>query len=531
VTLVGSERTWVDSVREQLAHQLVGRRWLSESAQNVASFELEDFAWLAGTTARWLLLLLRFPGSGKRYFVPLRIDASFEVRESSYDPEFLAALLRAMVDQAALPTDRGRSIECCSGAILGAVGIARPFVPLLEGQSSHCVSELVGGGLVCKVYKHLGRNGGHELAALQRLASTGMVPEVLGWVRYRAVDGHESLGLVTTMLDGEPLHAVLSRQVRLLSEAVVNRPSDVAALIRDHVVALTPVCTLIGTELRRLHRGLNGELPYDPPGSHESPNSQGGGFRRLPGFDSARFIDAMLAQAHRLQTLVTDDHALAPAVGAQVLQILRHLLHDGLAADARPGLPELVATVPHGDLHLSHILVRSTPETARVGFLDISPRAVDPDAPAFATQSIHQDLLSLRRALEYFCFDELMDAIKDAIDITALEASRGVVQQPSRISNLDPGAALLQVLEQWSDQVFDVIERAYCTAARGGTSMATNTAWTALFYLARLLEEFEYNYLHGREFFKYCDCYYLVRFATVSAGAGRDGSRGDLKGA
>jgi hypothetical protein len=143
----------------------------------------------------------------------------------------------------------------------------------------------------------------------------------------------------------------------------------------------------------------------------------------------------------------------------------------------------------------------------------VSPRGLDERSPAFLTQTVQQDVLSLCRAIQYFSFDELMDGIKDVLGISQLEATRLVLEQPERLPS--SCAALLLLLADWSQGLFGSIERAYLKALHQEDFLEVSPACAQLFYVCRLLQELEYNYSHGREFFKYCDFYYLLQLRPL----------------
>jgi len=127
-------RAWLEAGRHRLTEELQGRRWLNDPDARTGEFELEDLACLPGPPDLFVLAFLRFPASGKRYFVPLRMDITDSVAEAlgeaSYDPEFLAVLLRCMRDQRTLVTEQRRSIECrASKALESVTSAADPQTP------------------------------------------------------------------------------------------------------------------------------------------------------------------------------------------------------------------------------------------------------------------------------------------------------------------------------------------------------------------------------------------------------------------
>jgi hypothetical protein len=501
-------RHQLQASRARLARELEGHRWLSEPAASVEDFELEDFTCLPGEPGPLVLTVLRFQASGRRYFVPLRATSTgggnWELREASYDPGLLTSLVQCMRDQVTLVTERQRSIQFLARH-LSLAGVHPPAgmqatwaVPFQEGMSSNCLSELRHGNgrSVFKLYKYLSPHSGNELRAQELLAGTGLTPELLGSLTYHEGDSLHALGSITSMAEGEPIHLLFSRHIRALCGRVIRAPDEVLELTRSALAELAPLCLAAGEHLLRFHQRLN-------QGSTCSS-------RPPPAFQLSHYLEAHHGRWERLHAAVEQDASVPPALRARVLHQLRRMARSILAPERLRHLPPLGASIPHGDLHLSHILV--APEAGgppRLHLLDVSPRSLDETASAFSTQTLLQDLLSLWRAIQYFAFDELLDGIKDVLGITQLEATRRVLEQPERLPTAC--TALLRLLSHWSRELFGAIHHAYLDASRREALLEPPAAWSQLFYACRLLHELEYNYDCNRDFFKYCDFYYLLQ--------------------
>jgi len=492
----------LEAHRAQLAQEISGRRWLSEPDPKADDFEIEDCACLPGPV---VLAVLRFRTSGKRYFTPLLpappgTGAAFQ--EGSYHPEAIYALVQAMREQVTLATERQGSILFRAQPLLAAVASlhsaqALDVTAFQEGMSSNCLSQLrhPGGLSVFKVYKRLIPDTINELRALERLAGTRLAPELQGSIVYRRVDKLHVMGTLTSLVDAEPIYLLLSRHLKALCAQVVLAPERGIEQTRMALTELGPLCRDVGTYLLRFHRHLNPEA--------SEPHAQHRHFQLGP------YLDTHRARGNRLRAAVEGDDVVPPALRARLLKRLGRLSREVLSPECLAQLPPMSATIAHGDLHLSHLLVSSRPEEARVCILDVSPRCLDEEAPAFLTQTVLQDVVSIHRAIQYFAFDEIMDAIKDVLGVSQFDATQRVLEQPEQLPFTC--RALLQVLSEWTQGLFSAMESAYLSALGPGDPLDLPPAYTRLFYTCRLLQEMEYNYDYRRSFFKYCDFYYLLQ--------------------
>lgn len=493
-------RTQLEANRSRLIQSFQGQRWLSEPSGRDAGLDIEDFVQLPGEASPFVLTLLRFHGSGNRYFVPLRVTSTAgqeaQLSDASYDAGFITAMLQCMREQRTLTTEKQRALHC-------RTQMPSPGAPALEvtpfkvDMSSNCLSELRHGEdrWVCKLYKRLSTDGGNELRALQLLAGSGLAPELLGSITYEDGTGLQALGAMTALVEGEPIYLPLSRHIKALIAQVVAAPGEVSAFTRSGLAELEPLCRKLGEQLLLFHQRLNQGL--------------GASTDEAALFQLAPYLDTHRARWERLHAAVAKDASLPAPLRAEALRQLQRVSHDILAPEKLRHLPPLPATIAHGDLHLSHILVAASEGGApRLSILDVSPRSLDAQAPAFLTQTVLQDLLSLLRAIQYFAFDEILDGIKDVLGNTQLESTRLVLENPG---SLPPSCqAQLTVLSDWSKGLFGCIERAYLRAFERGTALDIHPSYARLFYVCRLLQELEYNYSYNRDFFKYCDFYYLL---------------------
>jgi 1-epi-valienol-7-phosphate kinase len=493
-------RIQLEASRSRLIHSFQGQRWLSEPAGREAALDIEDFVPLPGAASPFVLTLLRFHGSGNRYFVPLRVTLppgqEPQLSDASYDAAFITAMLQCMREQRTLTTEQQRALHC--RALPPPAGTSPLEVtPFKVDMSSNCLSELRHGDnrWVCKLYRRLSPDGGNELRALQLLAGSGLAPELLGSITYEDESGLQALGALTALVEGEPIYLPLSRHLKALIAQVVAAPGDVRALTRNGLAELEPLCRKLGEQLLLFHQRLN-PAPGAPAGEPAL-------------FQLAPYLDTHRARWERLHAAVARDMALPAPLRTQALQQLQRVSRSLLAPGKLRQVPPLPATIAHGDLHLSHLLV-ATPASGEpvLSILDVSPRSLDAQAPAFLTQTVLQDLLSLLRAIQYFAFDEIMDGIKDVLGITQLEATQHVLETPE---HLPPSCqAQLTLLSDWSKGLFGAIERAYLRSFERGNALDIHPGYARLFYVCRLLQELEYNYSYNRDFFKYCDFYYLL---------------------
>jgi 1-epi-valienol-7-phosphate kinase len=528
-----SHRATLEGARAQLAELLRGRRWMREPTRELDAWELEDLA-IASTeqgaalAEPWLLAILHFPRSRERYFVPLRAaaataDEPFTFDEASYDPGLIAALLQAMERGAQLATEQGHTIElraypraadaspASAAAGDGAAAQLLRAQPFHEGMSSNCLSEIWRHGQrsVCKLYKRLGAALGDELGAMERLTGTPLVPRLRGAMIYHGQRGPEQLALLSSMAEGELLHVPLSKHLKALCAAAAEAPARAAALIPADLGQLRPLLRAVGAHLRRFHGELN-----RAPGGDAAAAASAATAPAAPAFDLPSFLEVHKDRWQRLHAQVHEDAELPEALARPLRERVALLTAEILEPARHHRMPAIRASVPHGDLHLSHIMVSEDTHAGGVCFLDASPRALDPDAPLFRTQAVQQDLASLCRSLQYFCFDEVTDAVRAVLGCGQEDAARVVLERPHELP--EPCHALLRVLSEWSRGVFALIEQGYQDRDDSPAAGELTSPWTRLFYTCRLFHELEYNYSHRRAFFKYCDFYYLLQMNVGS---------------
>ncbi|MDC0713192.1 phosphotransferase [Stigmatella sp. ncwal1] len=493
-------RTQLEACRSRLVQSFQGQRWLSEPSGREEGFDIEDFVQLPGEASPFVLTLLRFHGSGHQYFVPLRVTVTGEretlLSDASYDAGFITALLQCMREQRTLTTEKQRALHC-RAQTPRTERFPLQVAPFKVDMSSNCLSELRHGEdrWICKLYKRLSTEGGNELRALQILAGSGLAPELMGSITYEDGTGLQALGAMTARVEGEPIYLPLSRHIKALIAQVVATPREVSTLTRNALADLEPLCRRLGEQLLLFHQRLNQRLTTAPGEPAH--------------FQLAPYLDTHRARWTRLHASVKRDDSLPSPLRAEALRQLQRISHVLLAPERLRHVPPLPATIAHGDLHLSHILVASDDDgTPQLSILDVSPRSLDAQAPAFLTQTVLQDLLSLLRAIQYFAFDEILDGIKDVLGITQFEATQLVLEAPGRLPL--SCQAQLTLLSDWSKGLFGCIERAYLRAFERGTALDIHPSYARLFYVCRLLQELEYNYSYHRDFFKYCDFYYLL---------------------
>lgn len=370
---------------------------------------------------------------------------------------------------------RGQAATANGGRIVFDSPLAWSRAQVLQadsGGSSNGVTRIAVDATVAmhKVYRQLSAHN-HEPAATRALDGAAGALRWLGDYRYHRPDGAVfALGLMTGYVEGEGLYAPLSRDLRALWGQAAREPA--AQLLG----------TLAGWRafLESLHAALRVRFAPGTP----------------PPFALDAWRGEMRARLDWLAPRVLDDAALEPARAQVLSRLMARLDRVAARATAPP------AGVCHGDLHLSHLL-REAAGTRRV--IDLSPPALDPAAPAFATSSPLSDWVALERALDYVFLDEAALALSSQCGLPQ-EHTIARLHAPAALGA--PAARRLAAGLRWHAAV----RTALC-----GPHLA-HPAWAPL-YLGRLLQELEYNYRHARPYYRSIDWFFLERHFSHLTGA------------
>ncbi|MBQ0977931.1 hypothetical protein [Micromonospora sp. M61] len=487
---------------DQLVRTLRQAPWMDAAGRHADRLTVIDHADLAGAPGPARLLLLGTPHRlDLRWAAVVTWDAAGRAREAHPSEPFDRAVTEALA--------AGRRISTARGGVIEFSGDAPEFrrqLPFDPGWSSNALSlvDLAGTPHVHKTYRrlHLGLN---EPAAVRRMDGTGYTAAYRG--DYVYVEPYTRrrwpLGLLYEYLSGDPLDVPLRENLREMWRHVPtdDRPHDV----RGHLGPLEAPLRKVGRSLRGFHRALAGPATGAP----------------FPVAACVDDIDDRLADL--LPRIITDQRFPEAARDTAAAGLTAELREAAAEADLMPVSP--VAPC-HGDLHLGHVLVRRPPGGEwDLRLIDLSPVALEPTDPAFATQSPWQDVVSLHRATEYFTGEEVLQQVveefggtRDQACLAGLELDAGVVASdprwsPERRMRL---RQLSRASDQWQRQVCDLLLAGYCddpTAAAHPVSR--------LLYLRRLLHELAYDYDHDRAYFAAMDlrhAIHLARRCAVTAG-------------
>ena len=377
------------------------------------------------------------------------------------EPLFQQEVLGRLIACGRLPTRHG-VIEFEAAAMLPA--LPWRLVTGDSGSSSNCVSRLVAGAvpLVHKVYRQLAP-ANLELDASMRLdqAAPGVLARCLGGYRYVGANGEQLvLGLVTEYVQGEGVHAAMSRDLRALWRG------DVCQVDPHLLDQLTGWREFLGR-------------------FHDTIERTFGGGAAAPAFDLAAFCADARARLGRLRSRLHGDPLLGLQTTSRVAQLFDQLESECFAAGAAT---DLRASACHGDLHLSHLL--SQAEDTQRRLIDFSPLALTADDARFRASSQLLDWAALERALDYFFLDEAA---------LALSQHTGQDQQLAMQGLIGAGAPLLERAGQWRTQV----RAALCGPQRASAAQRR-------FYYSRLLQELEYNYDYQRPYYRCIDFCSLI---------------------
>ncbi|WP_181797309.1 hypothetical protein [Streptomyces sp. WELS2] len=353
-------------------------------------------------------------------------------------------------------------------------------LPFDQGWSSNSLSlvEVGGSAYLHKTYRRLA-GAVHEPELLRRMSGTGYTPEWAGDYTYTdPVRGsRHPVGVLYRHAPGRGIDAPLRENLRSLWPRLTAGTAP-DRLVRAHLRPLEEKLRAAGRFLRGFHRDLAARLGAPATG--------------YPVAEALARSSARLAELARADTPLPRDAAPLP-------QAARNAAFAALAAELGRLKDEFGGrtTAPgagpcHGDLHLSHLLCSDTADgTWHMNVIDLSTPALSPDDPEYAAQSPVQDLVAVRRALEYFAADEAAFESSRRLGIDATETMYGSLDGAPALPPADRAvlAGVFHTADLWRERVLDLL-----------LGPATDDPLRRLLYLRRLLHELGYNHDHARPY-------------------------------
>ncbi|MFC4030771.1 hypothetical protein ACFO3J_04730 [Streptomyces polygonati] len=462
-----------------------------------------------------LLITAPEDATGAGCFVPVAQDpVSGKWAEARTEAVFDALMLRHVAAGSILLTARGNEIRFHAGSAASPTAAVRGL-PFEQGWSTNALSllDVDGTPYVHKTYRRLDPEN-HEAELLRRLGAedSRYTCPYLGGYTYcdTAARTRYPLGLVYGFFPGHGLDAPLRDSLRGLWDAVAGCPEPEAAVLA-HVRPLEELLPAGGAFLRGFHTRLDTLLHGAPP---RAPG---------PGFRVAALLDQADLRLRELAAVVREDAELSVPVREAALGSLARQLRALRARAGELDRPPFGAGACHGDLHLSHFLLGPRPaapaapagSSPRMRIIDLSTPCTDPRAPGFRVQSPWQDLVSLRRALEYFSADEAADHTATLLGLPSPEVVRAAAESAA---GLRPDAALwtppalrtLRTVQRaaaaWRARVHQLLLDGYFG---GRPAPSAHGAWQLL-RLDRLLRETAYNCAHRRTYYQYIDLAFAI---------------------
>jgi maltose alpha-D-glucosyltransferase/alpha-amylase len=473
------------------------QRWYADKGAAITGARIVDHTvWKAGDACEWMLPLVAVDtdagtggkgaaaadgaAAGVPYFVPLALaweEGSEErmrrispagvarVRQQAqvgvmgdafHDESFCRAVVRALGENTALPTDRGGSVRFSHTSAFAALAEGLDALPVARpgAQSSNTVVSL-GETLFLKGYRRLREGINPELEVGRFLTEVAHFPHcvpVLGAVEYMAPGGGTmTLALVQAYVSnqGDGWEYTLGYLERFL-EDMRTVPDAVVPDVHGGFLALVRT---LGRRTAELHQALGlrtGDAAFDP----EPITAQ----------DVTAFRDRARAEAEETLALLERRlHDLPPATqnDAQAVLARRGAILERLAAD-RGQAPTGHKSRYHGDYHLGQVLVTGN-DFVLIDFEGEPGRSFEQRR---AKGSPLRDVAGMLRSFNY----------------ARWAALRHMTQSTEEMVRLDEAA------RDWEHQARDAFLEAYATA---GTHPDLDLV--ALFELEKALYELRYE--------------------------------------
>ncbi|AEV84563.1 1-epi-valienol-7-phosphate 1-kinase [Actinoplanes sp. SE50] len=466
----------VSTIDVSLASLLRTADWPHEDLRGPGGVRILDEA-ILGPSRLLIVAAERNPES--RYFVAvLRHDPS---REAVGDAAHDRAVVQAMRERLALPTAAGHLIVFDGDP--APFRATRPFDP---GWSTNALSlaDLDGTLHIHKAYR-LVSAATREPHLLRLMHRGGRTQRWAGDYHYveQPSGRRYPLGLLYAYAEGDSLDLPLRHSIRSMWPALLGgtEPAGAVTAAQRSIAGELPG---VGRFLRDFHTELAQRL--EP----------------APTFPVNAYLRETAERVAALGCRISADERYPRPVREAVVAALTGELDQATTSAVRVPWP---AGPSHGDLHLSHILRRQTPDGWRLCVIDLSTPAPDPADPLGAAQSPWQDLVALLRGLEIFTADEFvhqaalrLGADQDDTCRTVLLISAG--QTPDTPgwtgSRLTALRRMHDAASVWAGQVRRMLLSGY---ADGGEAAEEHPAWR-IFRLRRLLHELDYAYAHDQHY-------------------------------
>lgn len=471
---------------EELDALLRTASWMSEDGRKADRYERVDHAVLGSAALLLVVAAVGGPAAGRRFFVPVAVRGGLQ--EAHVSEEFHRTAVLRTLSGGLLHTARGGTVEFRSAA--GGPGASREVRRLSfeQGWSSNALSLMEIGGVahIHKTYRCLDESV-REPDLLRLMNGTGRTPEWAGDYAYTdpASGTRHPLGVVYRYAPGEGIDVPLRQNIRALWPALPRllengSPDEVA---RRHLRPLERPLREAGRFLRGFHADLAERLADGTPQPAYPVGEQ-----------LARAEDR-LAELHGRTTA-------DPALPARAVRDAFRALDGEVAAlrraTTRPGAVWTGGPC-HGDLHLSHLLWRP------LALIDLSTPSTAPTAPGWAAQSPLEDVVALRRGLEYFAADEAAFEAAGRLGVDSLEAMFGALDGAADLPEDRQGTLrqVFAVADSWRDRVQELL-----------LGPAADDPLRRLLYLRRLLHELAYNHAHARPYHAAIDLRHALRLGS-----------------
>lgn len=488
--------------KHQLLKKIKEQRWFAQQNRDISSINILDWVLVppfdSSVTTQSQLYWMKVEVA-ETHCYSILVHCGEDGMEDGSQATGLIEQLK-LVGKQGLITAKGAKISL-NGDITNEVITS---IKAFEGSSSNTLQRCATqeNDYVIKSYRLLGESNKNEVDVLTSLYSYYLTPKVVGQIEYDCsdVDGVEYLAVLTEFLHETPVHILYSASIRKLISGI-NNGNKSLLLNLEKIEKLCPLSCKIGQQIKFFHKHLNNS--YQDELSFNASD-----------FELSTYLKQSLQRWSRVCQAVENDQTLLAPYRKQVLlqlTLCAEYLLQNVAQESELRFPVSIA---HGDLHLAHVFIDAA-EHQQCRIIDPSPISLNATDKHFNTQHSLMDLVGIHRGIEYFSFDEIIDAIALQLNKTECDVSSLLLHQPDELSKACP--ALFSLLGNWSEQVFSQIFSAYDNAEvtsnlkeKNGALLLYNT-----FYFGRLLKELDYNYAYGRQFFKLCDLYYLSKLTDA----------------
>ncbi|MEU3415450.1 hypothetical protein ABZ760_30050 [Streptomyces sp. NPDC006658] len=459
--------------------------WMPRDLRAAHRYEAYDHAELGLGELLLVVAAVGGPASGERIFLTARKEPSGALTAAGADGPHGLAAVRRVLTGARLRTTRGGHIDFRRAPSAPAGEVRR--LPFDQGWSSNSLSlvEVDGSAYLHKTYRHLAE-AVHEPELLRLMSGTGHTPEWAGDYTYTdPVHGtRHPVGVLYRHAPGQGIDAPLRENLRslwprLTGGAVPER------LVHAHLLPLEGRLHSAGRFLRGFHRDLAARLGAPATGYPVA--------------------GALARSSARLAELARDDAPLPQAARKAAFGALAAEL-DLLRAEFGGRTTAPGAGPCHGDLHLSHLLCSDAADgTWHMSVIDLSTPVLSPDDPEYAAQSPVQDLVAVRRALEYFAADEAAFESARRLGIDSTETMYGSLDGAPGLPPADRAVlhGVFRTADLWRERVLRLL-----------LGPATDDPLRRLLYLRRLLHELGYNHDHARPYHAAIDLRHALALAS-----------------